>query len=66
MSSDIKKSPTISLIAADNAAVIEAISHYKHPEATSTLAVVDEEDTQFESALMLKDSNGRKVIFSHH
>ena len=62
----IDNSPIVSLEAKNNSAFLNVASHSERPEATSTLAVVDEEETQFESTLILQDSKGAKVIVSDH
>ena len=62
----INNSPSVTLEAKNNSAFLNIASHSNRPEATSTLAVVDEEETQFESTLILQDSKGAKVIVSDH
>ena len=62
----IDNSPAVSLEAKDNGALLTIASHSQRPEAKCVLVTVNGEGIQFESALILEDSNGEKVIFSNH
>ena len=58
--------PTISLVANNDIASVTTVSHSsERPEASSTLCVINKKGTKFESALMLQDSNGKKVTLSN-
>lgn len=61
----IDNSPAVLLQAKDNGAMLRIESHSERPEAVSALAILNRENTKFESGLILQDSNGEKVIFSH-